>query len=80
MESLTSATTGGIGIRVLLNGSADGARLGFAWAGALDDAIVEATLAEARDNARFATRTPTSSSRPQTAWPPPSSICGTSRS
>jgi PmbA protein len=58
VESLTSATTGGIGIRVLLNGSTEGTRLGFAWAGALDDVIVEATLAEARDNARFATPDP----------------------
>jgi len=58
VESLTSATTGGIGIRVLLSNGSDGAKLGFAWAGSLDDDVVASALAEARDNARFATPDP----------------------
>jgi PmbA protein len=58
VESLSSATSSGVGIRILLNGSDAGGRLGFAWAGSLDDDVVAAALAEARDNARFATPDP----------------------
>jgi PmbA protein len=50
VESLTSATSAGIGIRVVVDH-----RLGFAWAGSLDESVLGETLAEARDNARFAT-------------------------
>ena len=50
VESLTSATSAGIGIRVVTDH-----RLGFAWAGSLDGSVPEETLAEARDNAVFAT-------------------------
>jgi PmbA protein len=50
VESLTSATSAGIGIRVVSDH-----RLGFAWAGSLDPSVLEETLAEARDNASFAT-------------------------
>jgi len=50
VESLTSATSAGIGIRVVVDH-----RLGFAWAGSLDDSVLGETLAEARDNATFAT-------------------------
>jgi PmbA protein len=50
VESLTSATSAGVGIRVVVDH-----RLGFAWAGSLDPAVLEETLAEARDNATFAT-------------------------
>ncbi len=50
VESLTSATSAGIGIRVVSDH-----RLGFAWAGSLDSSVLEETLAEARDNASFAT-------------------------
>jgi PmbA protein len=49
VESLTSATSAGIGIRVVVDH-----RLGFAWAGSLDPSVLEETLAEARDNASFA--------------------------
>lgn len=49
IESFTSATSRGIGVRVVRDH-----RQGFAYAGTLDpDAIAEA-LAEARDNAKFA--------------------------
>jgi PmbA protein len=70
VESLTSADSSGVGIRVLLDessasgpsdgGSNDplGRRVGFAWAGSLDAEVVAATLADARDNARFATPDP----------------------
>jgi PmbA protein len=50
VESLTSATSAGIGIRVIVDH-----RLGFAWAGSLDASVLAETLAEARDNAKFAT-------------------------
>lgn len=64
VESLTSADSSGVGIRVLLNqGDGDGDRgagsqVGFAWAGSLDQSVIAATLADARDNARFATPDP----------------------
>lgn len=51
VESLTSAASAGIGIRVLRDH-----RLGFAWAGSLDESVLADTLAEARDNASFATQ------------------------
>jgi PmbA protein len=50
VESLTSATSAGIGIRVVVDH-----RLGFAWAGSLEESVLAETLAEARDNASFAT-------------------------
>ena len=50
VESLTSATSAGIGVRVVTDH-----RLGFAWAGSLDEAVLGETLTEARDNARYAT-------------------------
>ncbi len=50
VESLTSATSAGIGIRVVVDH-----RLGFAWAGSLDPSVLGETLAEARDNAKYAT-------------------------
>ncbi len=50
VESLTSATSAGIGIRVVVDH-----RLGFAWAGSLEESVFGETLAEARDNAKFAT-------------------------
>lgn len=50
VESLTVAERGGVGVRVVT-----GHRQGFAWAGSLEPDVVEAVLAEARDNAEFAT-------------------------
>jgi PmbA protein len=59
VESLTSADSSGVGIRVVVE-APDGAgnRVGFAWAGSLDPAVIEAALGDARDNARFATPDP----------------------
>ena len=57
VESLTAATSAGVGIRVLTE-SPDGMREGFAWAGSLDAGVITDTLAAARDNARFATPDP----------------------
>ena len=59
VESLTSADSSGVGIRLVL-GDADGAgsQGGFAWAGSLEPEVIAATLADARDNARFATPDP----------------------
>ena len=51
IESLSSATSEGVGIRVVADG-----RQGFAYAGSLDPGVVEDTLAEARDNAAFGSR------------------------
>jgi PmbA protein len=51
VESLSSAQSQGVGIRVVVDG-----RQGFAYAGTLDEAVIAETLAEARDNAGFATR------------------------
>ena len=48
VESFTSATSQGIGIRVI-----NDQRQGFAWAGSLDPDVIDATLGEARDNATF---------------------------
>lgn len=48
VESLTQAASAGIGIRIVRDD-----RQGFAWAGSLDEAVVEETLHEARDNASF---------------------------
>lgn len=53
VESFTSATSQGIGIRVI-----NDHRQGFAWAGSLDPDVIESTLAEARDNATFGTFDP----------------------
>ena len=50
VESLSSAASEGVGIRVI-----KGHREGFAYAGTLDDDIIQETLAEARDNASFVT-------------------------
>ncbi len=50
VESLSSATIDGVGVRVVVDG-----RQGYAWAGALDPDIVAETLEEARDNAGFGT-------------------------
>ncbi len=50
VESLSSADTAGIGVRVVVGG-----RQGFAYAGSLDADVVADVLAEARDNASFGT-------------------------
>ena len=50
VEQLASATSAGIGVRVI-----SGERQGFAYAGSLDPDVMAETLAEARDNAGFAT-------------------------
>ena len=50
VESLASAESAGIGIRVVA-----GRRQGFAYAGSLDPEVIAETLEDARDNAGFAT-------------------------
>lgn len=49
VESLTQASTAGVGVRVIVDH-----REGFAYAGTLDEAVVLDALADARDNATFA--------------------------
>lgn len=49
VESLTQASSAGIGIRVVRD-----KRQGFAWAASHDEAVSAEVLAEARDNAAFA--------------------------
>jgi PmbA protein len=59
VESLTAADSSGVGIRVVLGGpDGQGSRLGFAWAGSLEPSVVSAALADARDNAHYATPDP----------------------
>ncbi len=48
VESLTTASVEGVGIRVVADH-----RQGLAWAGSLDPDVIEETLKEARDNATF---------------------------
>jgi len=50
IESLSSAESAGLGVRVVRDG-----RVGFAWVAALDETSAAEALAEARDNACFAT-------------------------
>ncbi len=50
IEHLTSAQVEGIGVRVIRDG-----RVGFAYAGTLDDASIAEVLADARDNVAFGT-------------------------
>jgi PmbA protein len=49
VESLTSAASAGVGVRVVTPDR----RQGFAWGASLDDDVVAETLQEARDNAAF---------------------------
>jgi PmbA protein len=53
IESLSSATSAGAGIRVI-----SGGRQGFAYAGSLDEEVIAETLQEARDNAAFSSPEP----------------------
>jgi PmbA protein len=50
IESLSSAESQGVGIRIIQDG-----RQGFAYAGTFDDTVLAETLADARDNASFGT-------------------------
>ena len=66
VESLTQATSAGIGIRVVADD-----RTGFAWTTSLDPEIVAETLAEARDNRPFAEPDPyTGLAEPDGVVPP----------
>ncbi|HWD25512.1 MAG TPA: TldD/PmbA family protein [Acidimicrobiales bacterium] len=49
IESLSSAESSGVGVRVI-----SGGRQGFAYVGNLDEGLAREALAEARDNANFA--------------------------
>jgi PmbA protein len=50
VESLVVAERSGVGVRVVVDG-----RQGFAWAGSLDDTVIDEAVVAARDNAEFAT-------------------------
>src|SRR5262245_44641625 len=50
IESLSSAQSQGVGVRVIVDG-----KQGFAYAATFDDEALRETLAEARDNASFGT-------------------------
>ena len=59
IEQLASASSAGIGVRVVLDGAGgEGNRVGFAWAGSLEPGVVDAVLDDARDNATYATPDP----------------------
>jgi len=49
IENLSKSQSSGVGIRIVNN-----QRQGFAWAGTLDPPSIDFALAEARDNASFA--------------------------
>lgn len=53
VEHLMSADSAGIGVRILVDG-----RQGTAWVGGLDEDSLRTCVAEARDNARFASVDP----------------------
>jgi PmbA protein len=53
IESLSTAESEGVGIRVIRD-----SRVGFAYAGSLEASVVEEALAEARDNAGFSSPDP----------------------
>jgi PmbA protein len=59
IEQLSTASSAGIGIRVVVP-AADGSgnQVGFAWAGSLDLDVVDQVLEDARDNAAYATPDP----------------------
>ncbi len=57
VETLSTAESDGVGIRVVLPGT-DGARQGFAYTGNLDTDAIRETFESARDNASFATPDP----------------------
>ena len=50
VESLSSAESAGVGVRVIRDG-----KVGFAWVGALDEEAAAEALTEARDNVPYAT-------------------------
>jgi PmbA protein len=50
IESLSSAASAGVGVRIVSKG-----RQGFAYAGSLDEEVLNETISEARDNVAFAT-------------------------
>lgn len=50
IETLSKAESKGVGVRIIKDN-----RQGFAWAGTLDPSAIDFALAEARDNATFAT-------------------------
>lgn len=54
VESLSSSSSAEVGIRILRDGPG-GARVGTAYAGSWDDDAIDEALANARDNAQFAT-------------------------
>jgi PmbA protein len=67
IESLTRATSAGIGVRVI-----EDRRQGFAWAGSLDDDVIAEVLAEARDNVAYAQPEPwVGLAEPDGVEPPP---------
>ncbi len=59
IEQLATASSAGIGVRVVLQGGEhEGNRVGFAWAGSLDADLVDVTLEDARELAAYATPDP----------------------
>ncbi len=57
VESLSAASSAGIGVRILRS-SPEGSKVGFAWAGSLEPSVIAATVRDARDNAAFASPDP----------------------
>ncbi len=59
IEALSSATSEGAGVRILVGSEeTGGCQAGFAWSGSLEPGLLKETLEEARDNAAYATADP----------------------
>ena len=59
VEQLAAASSAGIGIRVVVPAPGGaGNQVGFAWAGSLERDVIDQVLADARDNAAYATPDP----------------------
>jgi PmbA protein len=75
IENLSSSSSAEIGIRILID-SPQGARVGSAYAGSLDEEAIAEAIDNARDNARFATEDEfVAFARPDGATPVSLSLC-----
>jgi PmbA protein len=75
VENLSSSSSAEIGIRILVDGP-QGARVGSAYAGSLDEEAIAEAILNARDNARFATEDEfVAFARPDGVAPASMSLC-----
>lgn len=75
IENLSSSASAEIGVRILVDGP-QGARVGTAYAGSLDEEAIAEAMSNARDNARFATEDEfVAFARPDGVTPASLSLC-----